>query len=148
LNRLRAKEVARPVRLSAMTDKAQAALDLCRTKSLAYVSTTDADGRPQVTPVWIDVREGKPAFNTATGRAKERNLRRDPRISLAITDPENEYSYIEIQGRAVLTEDGADQFIDDLAKKYLGKDRYPWRSPTETRVTVLIEPDKYLGMGG
>lgn len=129
-----------------MTDNAQAALDLCRSKSLAFIGTVDEHGQPQVTPVWIDVREGKPAFNTAVGRAKERNLRRDPRISLAITDPENPYAYVEVQGRAVLTEVGADQFIDDLAKKYLDKDAYPFRSPDETRVTVLIEPDRYLGM--
>jgi PPOX class probable F420-dependent enzyme len=131
-----------------MTDNAQAALDLCRTKTLAYVGTTDADGQSQVTPVWIDVRDGKPAFNTAVGRAKERNLRRDPRISIAITDPENLYRHVEIRGRAVLTEEGADQFIDDLAKKYLGQDTYPWRSPTEKRITVLVEPEKFFAMGG
>jgi PPOX class probable F420-dependent enzyme len=129
-----------------MTDKSQAALDLCRTKSMAFVATVAADGKPQVTPVWVDVLDGKPAFNTAVGRAKERHLRNDPRISLAITDPENPYSYIEIQGTATLTEDGADDFIDALAKKYINEDTYPWRSPTETRITVLIEPEKILGM--
>jgi PPOX class probable F420-dependent enzyme len=130
-----------------MTDKTQAALDLLRTKSLGFVSTVDADGRPQVTPVWVDVIDGKPAFNTAAGRTKERNLRRDPRISLAITDPENSYSYFEIQGTATLTEEGADDFIDALAKKYLDKDSYPFRTPGERRVTVLIEPEKILGEG-
>jgi PPOX class probable F420-dependent enzyme len=129
-----------------MTDKSQAALDLCRTKSLAFIGTVGDDGQPQVTPVWIDVIDGKPAFNTAAGRAKERNLRKDPRISLAITDPENPYSYIEVQGRAVLTTEGADEFIDTLAKKYINEDTYPWRSPDETRITVLIEPEKFLGM--
>ena len=129
-----------------MTDKSQAALDLCRTKSLAYIGTVGDDGQPQVTPVWVDVIDGKPAFNTAAGRAKERNLRNDPRISLAITDPENPYSYIEVQGRAVLTTEGADDFIDTLAKKYINEDKYPWRSPDEQRVTVLIEPEKFLGM--
>jgi PPOX class probable F420-dependent enzyme len=130
-----------------MTDKAQTALDLSRTKALAYVGTTDEDGRPQVSPVWIDVIDGKPAFNTAAGRAKERNLRRDPRISLAIADPENPYSYVEIQGTATLTEEGADDFIDALAKKYLDKDSYPFRTPDEQRVTVVIEPEKYFGQG-
>jgi PPOX class probable F420-dependent enzyme len=131
-----------------MTDKAQAALDYCRTKSLAYIGTSDEDGQPQVTPVWIDVIDGKPAFNTAAGRAKERNLRKDPRISLAIADPEDPYKYVEIQGTATLTEDGADAFIDALAKKYLDVDSYPFRTPDEKRVTVLIEPDRYLGQGG
>jgi PPOX class probable F420-dependent enzyme len=129
-----------------MTDKTQAVLDLCRTKSMAFIATADADGQPQVTPVWIDVIDGKPAFNTAVGRAKERHLRRDPRISLAITDPENPYSYVEVQGTVTLTEDGADAFIDALAKKYLDVDSYPHRSATETRVTVLVEPEKILGM--
>jgi PPOX class probable F420-dependent enzyme len=130
-----------------MTDKAQTALDLIRSKALAYVGTTDEDGRPQVSPVWIDVIDGKPAFNTAAGRAKERNLRRDPRVSLAIGDPENPYLYVEIQGTATLTEEGADDFIDALAKKYLDKDSYPFRTPDEQRVTVLIEPEKYFGQG-
>jgi PPOX class probable F420-dependent enzyme len=131
-----------------MTDKAQAALELCRTKSLAYIGTSDEDGQPQVTPVWIDVIDGKPAFNTAAGRAKERNLRKDPRISLAIADPDDPYTYVEIQGTVTLTEDGADDFIDALAKKYLDLDAYPYRTADETRVTVLIEPDRYLGMAG
>jgi PPOX class probable F420-dependent enzyme len=130
-----------------MTDKAQIAIDFCRTKTLAYVGTSDEDGRPQVSPVWIDVIDGKPAFNTAAGRAKERNLRRDPRISLAIADPENPYAYVEVQGTATLTEEGADEFIDALAKKYLDADSYPFRDPAEKRVTVLVEPDKYFGQG-
>jgi PPOX class probable F420-dependent enzyme len=131
-----------------MTDNAQAALDLCRTKALAWIGTVDGDGQPQVTPVWVDVREGKPAFNSAFGRAKVRNLEKDPRISLAIADPDDPYRYVEVQGRATLTEEGADQFIDDLAKKYLDVDAYPYRTPEEKRVTVLIEPDKFLGMQG
>jgi PPOX class probable F420-dependent enzyme len=130
-----------------MTDKAQIAMDFCRTKALAYIGTSDEDGRPQVSPVWIDVLDGKPAFNTAIGRAKERNLRRDPRVSLAIADPENPYAYVEVQGTAVLTEDGADAFIDALAKKYLDKDSYPFRTADEKRITVLIEPDRYFGQG-
>jgi PPOX class probable F420-dependent enzyme len=131
-----------------MTDKAQVALELCRTKALAYIGTVDPDGQPQVTPVWVDVRDGKPAFNTALGRAKARNLQKDPRVSLAIADPDDPYRYVEVQGRATLTEHGADEFIDDLAKKYLGVDAYPNRTPGERRVTVLVEPDKYLGIRG
>jgi PPOX class probable F420-dependent enzyme len=130
-----------------MTDYAQAALDLCRTKALAYIGTSDADGRPQVSPVWIDVIDGKPAFNTASGRAKDRNLRRDPRVSLAIADPENPYMYVEVQGTATITSEGADEHIDKMAQKYLGQETYPWRSPTEERLIVTIEPDKFFGQG-
>jgi PPOX class probable F420-dependent enzyme len=82
--------------LCCMTDKAQAALDLCRTKALAYIGTVDPDGQPQVTPVWVDVREGKPAFNTALGRAKARNLEHDPRVTLAIADPDNPQRYVDV----------------------------------------------------
>jgi PPOX class probable F420-dependent enzyme len=130
-----------------MTDKTQAAIDLCRTKALAYIATSDENGQPQVSPVWVDVIDGKPAFNTAAGRAKERNLRRDPRVSLAIADPEDPYTYAEVQGTATLTEEGADEFIDALAKKYLDEDSYPFRTPDEQRVTVVIEPAKIFGQG-
>jgi PPOX class probable F420-dependent enzyme len=125
-------------------DNAQVALELCRTKALAYIGTVDEDGQPQVTPVWVDVRDGKPAFNTAVGRAKERNLRERPRVSLTIADPDDPYRYVEVQGRAVLTEEGADQFIDDLAKKYLDADSYPFRSEGEVRINVVVEPERYL----
>jgi PPOX class probable F420-dependent enzyme len=125
-------------------DNAQVALELCRTKALAYIGTVDEDGQPQVTPVWVDVRDGKPAFNTAVGRAKERNLRERPRVSLTIADPDDPYRYVEVQGRAVLTEEGADQFIDDLAKKYLDVDSYPFRSEGEVRINVVVEPERYL----
>jgi PPOX class probable F420-dependent enzyme len=128
-----------------MTDtNAKLALELCRTKTLAYIGTVDEDGQPQVTPVWVDVRDGKPAFNTAIGRAKERNLRARPQVSLTVADPDDPYRYVEVQGRAVITEDGADQFIDDLAKKYLDADAYPYRTEGEVRVTVFVEPEKIL----
>ena len=105
-----------------MTDKAQVALELCRTKALAYIGTVDEDGQPQVTPVWVDVREGKPAFNTAVGRAKERNLAtRSAGLAGDRRSRRTRTRYVEVQGAAALTEDGADQFIDDLAKKYLGR---------------------------
>ena len=71
-------------------------------------------------------------FNSAKGRQKDRNVRRDPRVALAIVDPENPYRYLEIRGRVVeITEEGADEHIDKMAKKYLGVDKYPYRQPTE-----------------
>jgi PPOX class probable F420-dependent enzyme len=130
-----------------MTDKAQTALDFCNSKSLAYIATTDPDGQPQVSPVWINVLDGKPAFNSTTARAKVRNLRRDPRISLAIVSPDDPYTYVEVQGTVSFTEEGADDHIDALAKKYLDADSYPFRNPAETRITGLIEPENYFGQG-
>ena len=84
------------------------------------------DGAPQVTPVWIDHDGHHIRFNTARGRVKDKNLERNPKIALSIQDPENPYRYIQVRGRVVeVTEKGADEHIDALAKKYLGQDRYP-----------------------
>ena len=105
------------------------------------------DGSPHSTVVWVDVEDGKVSFNTARGRAKPLNLERDPRVSLLVIDPNDPYKWVSVSGRAELTEEGADDQIDKLAKKYLGKDEYPWRSPDETRVKVLIEPVKVDSYG-
>ena len=87
-------------------------------------------------------------FNSAKGRQKDRNVRRDPRVALAIVDPDNPYRYLEIRGRVVeITEDGADAHIDKMAKKYLGVDKYPYRQPTETRVIYKIQPEHTTMMG-
>ena len=79
-------------------------------------------------------------FNTATGRAKERHLRNDPRVSLLVVDPEDTHRWVALSGSAEVTTEGADAQIDKLAKKYLGEDEYPWRNPAETRVSVRIHP--------
>jgi PPOX class probable F420-dependent enzyme len=105
------------------------------------VTTLRADGSPHTTVVWVDLDDETVMFNTAVGRAKERHLRRDPRASLIVIDPENAYRWISVSGRAELTTDGADEQIDKLAKKYLGKDEYPWRNPEEQRITVRIHPE-------
>lgn len=106
------------------------------------VTTLRSDGSPHSTVVWVDVDDdGTVMFNTATGRAKARYLRRDPRVSLIVIDPNDAYRWLALSGRAELTTEGADAHIDRLAKKYLGVDDYPWRKPTEQRITVRIEPD-------
>jgi PPOX class probable F420-dependent enzyme len=107
----------------------------------AVVTTLRADGSPHSTVVWADTSDGLPAFNPARGRAKPRHLERDPRVSLLVVDPQDQYKWIAVSGRAELTEDGADAHIDRLAKKYLGKDEYPFRKPDEVRVTVRIHPE-------
>jgi PPOX class probable F420-dependent enzyme len=97
--------------------------------------------------VWVDMDNGKPSFNTALGRAKPNHLQHDPRASLLVVDPNNAYRWVAVSGHTQLTENGADAQIDKLAKKYIGKDEYPWRKPTETRVKVLIEPEKVDASG-
>ena len=82
--------------------------------------------------------------NTAIGRVKDNNMRRDPRVTLALTDPDNPYAYSEIRGKVVevIEGDEAEASIDKLAKKYIGEDVYPWRSEDERRVKRLVEPIK------
>ena len=122
--------------------------DLFHKKAFASLATIMPDGKPQVTPVWCDFDGTHVLINSAKGRVKDRNMRRDPRVSLALIDPDNPYRYLQVQGRVVeITEEGADQSIDHLAKKYLGMDKYPGRKPGEVRVIYKIEPERAQTMG-
>ena len=122
--------------------------DLFDKKSFAHIATIGSDGTPQVTPVWVDYDGTHIRFNTARGRVKTKNLERNPRVALSVQDPENPYRYVQVKGRVTeMTEKGADEHIDALAKKYLGQDRYPYRRPDEVRVTVKIAPEKIQSMG-
>ena len=121
---------------------------LSNNKAFANLGTLNSDGSPQVTPVWVDYDGKHVRVNSARGRLKDKNIARDPRVSLSIQDPENPYRYLEIRGKVVeATEKGADDHINSLAKKYLGKDVYPFRQPGEKRVIYKIEPHKFSAMG-
>lgn len=122
--------------------------DLLTGVTFAHLATLMKDGSPQVTPVWVDVDGDIVVFNSAEGRVKTRNLERDGRVALSIQDPKNPYRYLQIRGRVIeRTHDGADAHIDQLAKKYLGQDSYPWRSPSEKRVIFRIEPTSVQAYG-
>jgi PPOX class probable F420-dependent enzyme len=122
--------------------------DLFQKKAFASLATVNADGTPQVTPVWVDYDGTHIRFNTAKGRVKERNLRRNPAVAVAVIDPDNPYRYLQVKGRiAEATETGADQHIDALARKYMGVDKYPYRRPEEVRVTFKIAPERVQTMG-
>jgi PPOX class probable F420-dependent enzyme len=121
-----------------LTDRQLAFLD--ENPFVGVVTTLRRDGSPHSTVVWVDVLDGLPSFNTARGRAKERNMGRDPRVSLLVVDPQNVYRWLAVDGRVELTEEGADAQIDKLAKKYLGEDEYPWANPDKRRLKVVIEP--------
>jgi len=123
--------------MATLDDKAQKFLEQ---PFVGTVTTLRDDGSPHSTIVWVDTNTGEVSFNTATGRAKEKHLRRDPRVSLLVVDPKNTYKWVAVSGTAQLTTDGADGQIDRLAKKYLGQDEYPWRNPEEERITVRITP--------
>jgi PPOX class probable F420-dependent enzyme len=127
--------------MAELSDKARALFD---GPNYLFVSTVNPDGSPQVTPVWTDAEDGYIRFNTAIGRVKERNLRRDPRVGLSIYENGDPWNKVDIRGRVVEFIEGeeADAHIDDLAEKYIGQRPYPWRSPDERRVTLVVEPDR------
>ncbi len=117
--------------------------DLFQKRAFASYATLMPDGRAQVTPVWCDFDGQYVIVNSAKGRQKDKNVRRDPRVALAIIDPDNPYRYVELRGRvAEITENGADAHINKMAKKYLGQDVYPFRQPGEKRVLYKIRIEK------
>jgi PPOX class probable F420-dependent enzyme len=122
--------------------------DLFNKKAFGSLGTLMPDGSPQVTPVWVD-RDGDAILvNTAKGRQKDINIKRDPRVSVTLIDPDNPYRYLEIRGRVVATtEQGAKDHIDKMAKKYLGVDKYPYAQPGEVRMLLRIEPERVSTMG-
>ena len=114
--------------------------------NFAFVATLMKDGSQQVTPVWVDRDNDFILVNTAEGRVKTKNVKRDPRVAVSIADRNNPYSMCTIRGKVVeIIEKGADAHIDKLAKKYLGKEKYPWKSATEKRLILKIEPTKISG---
>ena len=123
-------------------------VELLAKRTFVHLATRMDDGSPQVSPVWVDVDRDCILVNSAKGRLKDRNMRSDPRVALSVTDPENPYLGMMVRGRVVeITEDGADDHIDKMASKYLGKDRYPFRGPGEVRVKYYIEPDRIARIG-
>ncbi|HUK41665.1 MAG TPA: PPOX class F420-dependent oxidoreductase [Candidatus Acidoferrales bacterium] len=122
--------------------------DLFSKVAFANLATLMPDGRPQVSPVWCDFDGNNIWVNSAKGRVKDKNMRRNKRVALSIQDPDNAYRHLDVQGEVTeITEQGADAHIDKLAKKYLGKDKYPFRQPGEVRVIYKIRPEKVATMG-
>ena len=123
-----------------------------RGKNFGFLGTVNKDGSPQVTPTWIDIiekeenedgREEIILINTAMDRLKQKNVSRDPRVSISIVDEDNPYSMVTIKGRVVeQTTAGADEHIDKLAKRYLNADRYPAHSPSVKRIILKVKPEK------
>ncbi len=110
-------------------------------KNFAFVATLMKDGTPQITPTWIDYDGKIILINTAEGRVKQKNVSRDPHVSISIVDHNNPYDMVTIRGKVIeQTSQGADEHIDKLAKRYLGVDKYPFRSPTEKRIILKVVP--------
>jgi PPOX class probable F420-dependent enzyme len=125
-----------------MAELSEKARKLFEDPNFLFVATVNADGSPQVTPVWTALDNGHITFNTAVGRVKERNLRRDPRVGLSITAKDNPMDKVDVAGRVVDFVEGDEAFaqIDDLAEKYIGQRPYPWLQEGEKRVKIVIEP--------
>ena len=120
---------------------------LLEAPNFANLATLMPDGSPQVSTVWVDFDGTHILVNTAEGRQKPRNVRRDPRVAVSIYNQQNPYSSAIVRGRVVeITHDGADQHIDRMAKKYLGRDTYPYRQPGERRVIFKIAPEHVASM--
>jgi len=123
-------------------------LDLFSKKAFANLATLMPDGSPQVTPVWCDFDGNRVIVNSARGRQKDRNIRRNPSVALSIIDSDNPYRYLEVRGKVVeITEEGAAAHIDRMAKKYLGVDKYPYAQPGEVRVLYKIQPEHISSNG-
>ncbi|MBI3405524.1 MAG: PPOX class F420-dependent oxidoreductase [Acidobacteria bacterium] len=123
-------------------------LDLFNKPAFGNLGTVMPDGSPQVTPVWCELEGNRVVFNSAKGRVKDRNVRRNPQVAITLSDPQNPYRYVEVRGRVVeITEQGAAEQIHRLAKKYLGVDKYPYAKAGEVRVTYKIEPETVSGVG-
>jgi PPOX class probable F420-dependent enzyme len=123
--------------------------ELLEAPNVVSVATLDKNGAPDVKVVWADLDNGHVVLNSAEGRQWPENVRRDPRITITVINPENPYEYGQIRGRVVEdTHEGADDNIDALAKKYLDKDEYPFRQEGEQRVMFRVEPERVKLHGG
>ena len=121
---------------------------LLQEPAFCQLATLMPDGSPQNTQVWVDTDGKHILINTAQGRQKERNVQRDPRVAVNVVDPTNAWRIGMVRGRVVeVTTEGADELIDQLAKKYLNVETYPFRRPEEVRVTLKILPDKINEIG-
>jgi PPOX class probable F420-dependent enzyme len=125
----------------------QSVTKIVQDKAYGHVITFNADGKPQVTMVWMDVEGDEVLFNTAEGRLKPKNLRRDHRVIISVQDRNDPQSYMVFHGKASVTEAGADEHIDKLAKRFLGADKYPFRRPGEKRLVVRVKVDRIGGYG-
>ena len=125
----------------------QSVRKILQDKAYGHVVTFNADGKPQLTMVWMDGEGDEVLFNTADGRLKPKNLRRDTRVIISVQDHNDPQSYLVFHGRASVTESGADEQIDTLAQRFLGVDKYPFRRPGEKRLVVRVKVDRIGGYG-
>jgi PPOX class probable F420-dependent enzyme len=121
---------------------------LLRGASPCFISTTMADGSPQLTQTWVDTDGTHILINTVEGFQKVKNIGRNPRVAVAVSDPSNPSRYFSVRGTVSnVTTDGAREHIEQLAQRYLGTP-YPWYGGRDqTRLILTIEPHKIHSMG-
>jgi len=122
--------------------------DIIGSGGLGFVATIGPHGEPQNNPVWI-VPDGEHLlFSLHKSRQKYRNLQRDPRISIAMTDMDNRRRYLEIRGTVLSIDEDADNaFIDSIAQRFVGTQRYEFDRPGTERVVVRVLPQHTSQMG-
>lgn len=118
---------------------------LFKGRNFATVATTRADGSAQLTPVWIDWDGENVVFNTAEGRAKPRNIRRRPVVSVQVIDHDDPYKWVSVTGPAEISEEGAVEHIHELSRRYRGSD-YDL-APGQQRLIVRVRPER-VSAGG
>jgi hypothetical protein len=122
--------------------------DLLESAALVHVATIGPHGEPQNNPVWFGWDGEHVVFSQTKSRQKYRNLQRDRRVAFSIVDPDNPYRYLEIRGEMVCVEEDPDlDFINSMAKKYLGLDKYPYHQPGDERVVIFVRPEHTTQMG-
>jgi PPOX class probable F420-dependent enzyme len=119
---------------------------LADAQTYVILATIRPDGAPRMTVLWIDRDGDELLLSTARGRAKERDIARDPRVGLMFLDQRDPYGYVEVRGTATLTEEGGRELIDRLALKYTGV-TYRWDDPEEVRLVVRVVPERVLTVG-
>ena len=121
----------------------EGAKQLLREPVLAHIATIDAEGRPNISPVWVDVDGDDVLFNTAEGRVKARNLHSNPNVAVSVVDPHDPHRVVALRGAVTeMTHEGADEHIDFLAKKYLGVEEFEDRTEGQQRVKIRIRPER------
>ena len=107
------------------------------------LATKMADGSMQLNPVWCGFDGEHILVNSAKGRVKDRNMTARPQVTVLALNPENPYHWCEVRGEVVeVTEEGAEELIDDLSEQYIKTRPYPWRTPTEVRLVYKIKPTR------
>lgn len=122
--------------------------DLLTSNLFGHLATVSAEGVPTSNPVWFRWVNGRLEVNSARGRLKDRNMRANPHVALSILDPKNSYRYLELRGKVVEISEGqeAEDMIDELARAYMGVEKYPYRQANEKRVRYVVEVTKFTSM--